>query len=256
VFGNSNSVSVFLVTLVHSNLIVVMMGDFRPMTAAFRLRLGHFLVFRQLPPACHAHNAIADSTNTHARDKRQQCGADQRLDRVDPMKDDELVDRIQYEGDDKTLAGNPPEVLEHDARLCRVACKGPEEDRPTFSGIRPSRSDRKKCRHDRLDDQPKTHRSSQPAEEFFPRLLECVFHGRTTLRYCTNAKIVAKHFLEGTRPRSVARADRTQGGPRTPLGTREMSNGETIPLSAAWQGPAPRPVFLDLSRSSALGCAR
>jgi hypothetical protein len=56
------------------------------------------------------------------------------------MEDDYLVDCIQHEGNEKHLAGNSPQVSEHIRRLRRIACKSPKEDRPTFSGIRPSRS--------------------------------------------------------------------------------------------------------------------
>src|SRR5439155_12769215 len=105
---------------------------------------------------------------------------------VDPMKDDNLVNCIKHERDNKYLAGNSPQVSEHDARLNRVACKGPKEDRPTFTGIRPSRSNRKKCRNNGLDDQPEAHRSIYPIEKIIPRLPECLFHGTTTLCYWRN----------------------------------------------------------------------
>ena len=135
---------------------------------------------------CYGHNAIPDSPNNHARNKCEQRGHDQGLDWVDPMKDDNLVNCIKHERDDKYLAGNSPQVSEHDARLNRVACKGPKEDRPTFTGIRPSRSNRKKCRNNGLDDQPEAHRSIYPTEEIIPRLPECLFHGTTTLCYWRN----------------------------------------------------------------------
>ena len=117
-----------------------------------------------------------------------------------PMEDDYLVDCIQHEGDEKHLAGNSPQVSEHNPRLRRIACKSPEEDRPTFSGIRPSRTDCKKCRNNGLDDQPETHRSIDPTEEIIPRSPECLSHGMTTLRYCTNTKSSLSTSLKGPRP--------------------------------------------------------
>src|SRR5262245_9151717 len=75
--GRFSCESFSLLLFVHSSLIVVMMGDFRRTTAGFRIRLGHFLVFRRLPLACHAHNAIPDSPNNHARNESEQRGHDQ-----------------------------------------------------------------------------------------------------------------------------------------------------------------------------------
>jgi hypothetical protein len=59
-------------------------------------------------------------------------------------------------------------------------------DCPTFSGIRPSRSNRKKCRYDGLDDQSQVHRSIKSTEEINPRSPEYLFHGTTTLYYWRN----------------------------------------------------------------------
>ena len=59
-------------------------------------------------------------------------------------------------------------------------------DCPTPSGISPSRSNRKKCRYHRLDDQPEVHRSIKPTDEIIPRSPEYLFHGTTTLYYWRN----------------------------------------------------------------------
>jgi hypothetical protein len=135
-----------------------------------------------MPPAGHGDNAIPDSPNHHARDKGEQRRYDQGLERVDPMKDDNLVNCIQHERDKENRTGNSPQVSEHDPRLRRIVGKGPKEDRPTFSGIRPSRPDRKKGRHDGLDDYAEAHRSINPTEDIFPSLPDCLSHRMTTLR--------------------------------------------------------------------------
>jgi len=51
---------------------------------------------RGLPPVNHAHNAISDSPNKHARNESEQRGDDQGLERVKQMEDDYLVDCIQH----------------------------------------------------------------------------------------------------------------------------------------------------------------
>jgi hypothetical protein len=183
--GISHFLSFLLLFFAECYLVVVMMSDLRRATDVFRVNPWRFLVLRWLSPVSYGHNAIPDSPNNHARNKCEQRGYDQGLDWVDPMKDDNLVNCIKHERDEKYLAGNSPQVSEHDARLSRVACKGPEEDRPTFTGIRPSRSNRKKCRNNGLDDQPEAHRSIYPTEEIIPRLPECLFHGTTTLCHWT-----------------------------------------------------------------------
>src|SRR6516165_1397609 len=156
-----------------------MMSDLGLAAVVYRVGARHVLFLRGLPPVNHAHNAVSDSPNKHARNESEQRGDDQGLERVKPMKDDDLVDCIQHEGDEKHLAGNSPQVSEHDPRLRRIACKGPKDDRPTFTGIRPSRPDRKKRRHYGLNDYPEAHRSFNPTEDFFPSLCECLSHGTT-----------------------------------------------------------------------------
>jgi hypothetical protein len=59
-------------------------------------------------------------------------------------------------------------------------------DCPTFPGIRPSGSNRKKCRYDGLDDQSQVHRSIKSTDEIMPRSPEYLFHGTTALSYWRN----------------------------------------------------------------------
>jgi hypothetical protein len=125
---------------------------------------------------CHTHNAIADRPNNHAGHQGEHRRHDQGLKRVDPMKDDNLIDCIQNEGDEKHLAGNSPQVSDHDPRLRRITCKGPKEDRPTFAGIRPSCPDRKDDRYYGLDNKPDVERTAVPRDEFVPSTRKHFFH--------------------------------------------------------------------------------
>jgi hypothetical protein len=108
--------------------------------------------------------------------KRQYEGHNQRLQRIEPTKNNNLIEQVHNDGEDEH-SGDCFESFAQPASPIRRVC----EERIEVSGapfprIFQTVTNREDHRHRRLEQKSKRHRSTYPADQIVPQLSEYLFH--------------------------------------------------------------------------------
>src|SRR5262249_45972625 len=115
------------------------------------------LVFIRWLWACAGRDAVGKTADHEIRNDGQQGSDGQQLPRVNPMKDDHLIDHVDDQREQENPAHGLPPLAQQELPVSRVGDDGPGEGGPTFAGVPQPRPEGKEDRHRRLNDQPKSH---------------------------------------------------------------------------------------------------
>ena len=119
--------------------------------------------------------------------------------RIQPLENDDLVDDVQDERDEKQLCNVLPTIAYQAQTIARMREDAPTIGGPARSGIGEPRPNAENCRHSRLNEQAKRKRTYSMPIEHFPMVQERITHrSAANLRLFSHTITALRNFERGS----------------------------------------------------------